>query len=74
MNYKVTITENPNRIRAEIDGVVYQGEWNDETEVVPDGPEDNENVLAACLMAWTGTDGTWEISEEELALRGGGFL
>jgi hypothetical protein len=67
---KVTVTERPQRVRVEYDGVVHTARWrSDETlsEVVG-----NESLLRAALTAWLG-DREFEISPEDLGKRSGGW-
>jgi hypothetical protein len=71
MTVRVTVTEAPNRVTAVWNGREHSAAWHDDqslSNVVGD-----PFLLIACLIAWTGQEGAWEITPEDLEERGGGY-
>lgn len=67
---KIRIEEDPNRVYVEFAGEKSHGDW-DEGEV--SNVQGDEAILLAALSAWTGQEGEWEITAEDLELFGGGY-
>ena len=61
---KILITQDPNTIQVEYQGQTHTATWNDEEELFD--VVGNSGILRASLLAWTGQEGSWEISSHEL--------